>query len=248
MRDFFIFVKTFKYLSKNMDKKQIFSEKIFLPFCDGNKRESLELTTLLYQKYEVESTVYKNTGTWNIVENYFITKVIPHKIEVRKAGLEFLQHDWFVKLLSLSDFSASDNPIETFKYNLWIHDLSKFSLNEAYGYAVHDFKNQEPTLAVFKSTWHHHKINNPHHPEYWLDADRGGKVTPLPMPSIYIGEMIADWLGASRSYSPNSNIGEWLAKNLSQFLFHPYTANLLHDYLTRMGFKVSKNGQQLSIP
>ena len=69
MRDFFIFVKTFKYLSKNMDKKQIFSEKIFLPFCDGNKRESLELTTLLYQKYEVESTVYKNTGTWNIVEN-----------------------------------------------------------------------------------------------------------------------------------------------------------------------------------
>jgi hypothetical protein len=231
-----------------MDKKQIFSEKIFLPFCDGNKRESLELTTLLYQKYEVESTVYKNTGTWNIEENYIITKVITHKIEFSKAGLEFLQHDWFVKLLSLSDFSASDNPIETFKYNLWIHDLSKFSLNEAYGYAVHDFKNQEPTLAVFKSAWHHHKINNPHHPEYWLDADRGGKVTPLPMPSIYIGEMIADWLGASRSYSPNSNIGEWLAKNLSQFLFHPYTANLLHDYLTRMGFKVSKNGQQLSIP
>jgi hypothetical protein len=230
-----------------MDKKQIFSEKIFLPFCEGNVQKSGELTTLLYQKYTVESTDYKNPGTWSIIENYFTTKVIPHKIEVRKAGLELLQHDWFIKLLSLSDFSASETPIETFKYNLWIHDLSKFSSNEAYGYAIHDFKNPEPTLSVFKTAWHHHKINNPHHPEYWLDVDRTGKVAPLPMPGIYIGEMIADWLGASRSYSPNSNIEEWLSKNLSQFLFHPYTANLLYDYLTGMGFKVQTNGQQLSI-
>lgn len=245
VRDFFIFVKTFKDSFSDMDKKQIFAEKIFLPFCEGNTHNSLELTTLLYQKYSVENTGYQDAGTWHIVENYFITKVIPHKIEVRKAGLELLEQDWFVRLLSLSDSSVSENPIETFKYHLWMHDLSKFSLNEAYGYAVHDFKNPEPTLSVYRNVWHHHKINNPHHPEYWFDAARDGKVTPLSMPGIYVGEMMADWLGASRSYG--QNIEEWLAKNLSQFLFHSYTASLLHHSLSSLGFNVQNHGQQLSI-
>ncbi len=227
------------------DKKTVFTDKIFLSFCGDNKHLSNQLTNLLYQKYLVENHSYKNSNVWNIVESYFISKVIPHKIEVRKAGLELLNHDWFVKLLSLSDFSTSENPVESFKYNLFIHDLSKFSLNEAYGYAVHDFKNPAPTLSVYKSAWHHHKLNNPHHPEYWFDVEKNGKATPLPMPSIYIGEMIADWQGASRSYG--QNIDEWLSKNLPQFLFHPYTANILHDYLSMLGFKVQNNGQQLSI-
>jgi hypothetical protein len=228
-----------------MDKKQIFSEKIFLPFCDGDKDVSSRLTTLLYQKYAVESADYHNNATWNIIENYFTNKVIPHKIEVRKAGLALLNHQWFVKLLSLSDFTAYQNPLETFKYHLFVHDLSKFSLNEAYGYAVHDFKNPEPTLSLFKNAWHHHKLNNPHHPENWLNVERDGKTTPLPMPSIYIAEMIADWQGASKSYG--QNIDEWLSKNLHQFLFHPYSAKILHEYLSMMGFKVHDDGQHLSI-
>lgn len=232
-------------LLKNMDKKQVFSEKIFLPFCDGDKDESNKLTTLLYQKYVVESINYNNNNTWDIIENYFINKVIPHKIEVRKAGLALLKQNWFGKLLSLSDFSISQNPVQDFQYNLWIHDLSKFSFNEAYGYAIHDFKNPEPTLAVFKGAWHHHKLNNPHHPEYWFNVERDGKTTPLPMPSIYIAEMIADWQGASRSYG--QNVDEWLSKNLPQFLFHPYTAKILHNYLSMMDFKVHNDGQHLSI-
>lgn len=230
-----------------MDKRQVFIEKIFLPFCEGDTQDAVQLTTLLYQQHTVESAGYQDTGTWRIVENYFISKVIPHKIEVRRAGLELLTQDWFVKLLSLSDYSDAENPVETFRANLWVHDLSKFSWNEAYGYAVHDFKTPGPTLAVFKSAWHHHKAHNPHHPEYWLDTDRGGKVTPLPMPGIYVGEMIADWIGASRTYSLNSPIDEWLSKNLSQFLFHSYTAAILHDSLTKMGFKVDNNGGQLSV-
>jgi hypothetical protein len=228
-----------------MDKKQIFAEKIFLPFCDGDKDASTQLTTLLYQKYVVESANYNNSSTWNIIENYFINKVIPHKTEVRNAGLALLNQHWFIKLLSLSDFAATENPVETFKYNLFIHDLSKFSLNEAYGYAIHDFKNPEPTLSVFKNAWHHHKLNNPHHPENWLNVERDGKTTPLPMPSIYIAEMIADWQGASRSYG--QNMDEWLTKNLPQFLFHPYSANILNEYLSMMGFKVHNDGQHLSI-
>lgn len=228
-----------------MDKKQLFSNKIFLPFCEGDRLLSNQLTNLLYQKFSVESNDYQDSQVWTIVENYFIEKVIPHKIEVRKAGLEFLKQTEFVKLISLSDVYLKDNPAEAFRYHLWIHDLSKFSLNEAYGYAVHDFKNPEPTLSVYRNAWHHHKINNPHHPEYWFNAERGGAVTSLPMPGIYVGEMIADWVGASRSYG--TNLQEWLSKNLPQFLFHPYTSRLVQSYLSMMGFKVYHDGQQLSI-
>ncbi|WP_428664413.1 DUF5662 family protein [Runella sp.] len=235
----------YQQLQKEMDKKQVFSDLIFPPFCNGDKQLSAELTALLYQRFIVENSSYQSTSVWHIVESYFIGKVIPHKIEVRKAGLELLEHNWFVKLLSLSDYSVSENPVETFKYNLFIHDLSKFSLNEAYGYAIHDFKNPEPTLSIFKNAWHHHKINNPHHPEYWFDVGRDGKTTPLPMPGIYVAEMVADWMGASRSYG--QNLEEWLSKNVSQYLFHPYTATLLHNCLSEMGFKVQNNGQQLSI-
>ncbi len=227
------------------DKKQVFTEKVFLPFCDGNKPLSEKLTNLLYQKFTVENSNYQNSDVWNTIEHYFITKVIPHKIEVRKVGIELLRHNWFVRLLSLADFYTPENPIETFKYNLEIHDLSKFSLHEAYGYAVHDFKNPAPTLTIFKNAWHHHKLNNPHHPEYWFDVEKNGKATPLPMPSIYIGEMVADWLGASQSYG--QNLEDWLSKNLPQFFFHPYTANTLQNYLSKMGFNVVNNGQQLSI-
>ena len=70
-------------------------------------------------------------------------------------------------------------------------------------------------------------------------------MTPLPMPGIYVGEMIADWVGASRSYG--TNLQEWLSKNLPQFLFHPYTSRLVQSYLSMMGFKVYNDGQQLSI-
>ncbi|MFN8343428.1 MAG: DUF5662 family protein [Spirosomataceae bacterium] len=226
-----------------MDKKRLFSEKIFRPFCEGDRHLSDQLTDLLYQKFTVESHDYGDNQVWTIVENYFTEKVIPHKMEVRKAGLGFLEQTEFLKLISLSDGYLKDDPAATFKYHLWIHDLSKFSLNEAYGYAVHDFKNPEPTLSVYRNAWHHHKINNPHHPEYWFNAERGGTVSPLPMPGIYVGEMIADWVGASRSYG--TDLKEWLARNLSQFLFHPYTAHLVQTGLSVMGFKVKNKDNQL---
>ncbi len=201
-----------------MNKLRIFEEKILSLFC-ANKHDSQKLVRLLYERFEVESHDYDNDEVWKLVENYFINKVIPHKIEVRKAGMEFLKEKWFLKLLSLADNANSNDSVERFKYNLWIHDLSKFSLQEAYGYAIHDFKNPKPTQSLFQRAWHHHKLQNPHHPEYWLSVERSGTTTPLPMPSIYVAEMIADWIGASISYG--TNFQEWLPKNLPQFLCSP---------------------------
>jgi hypothetical protein len=86
-------------------------------------------------------------------------------------------------------------------------------------------------------------LNNAHHPEYWLSVERNGSTTALPMPSIYVGEMISDWIGASKSYG--TDFKEWLPKNLPQFLWHPYTANLAAEYLSKMGFKVRKEEQKL---
>ncbi|AFK02310.1 hypothetical protein Emtol_1161 [Emticicia oligotrophica DSM 17448] len=228
-------------LSSLMKKQHIFERKIFSLFCENN-HDSKKLVRLLYERFEVESHDYEDDEIWTLVEKYFINTVIPHKIEVRKAGMEFLKESWFIKLLSLADNNTKD-PIEQFKYNLWVHDLSKFSLQEAYGYAIHDFKNPKTTYSLFQKAWHHHKLYNPHHPEYWLSVERSGATTPIPMPSIYVAEMIADWIGASKSYG--MNFQEWLPKNLPQFTWHPYTANLAAEYLSMMGFRVRKEEQKL---
>lgn len=225
-----------------MKKRYIFEQKIFSAFCE-NKHDSQKLVRLLYERFDVESQDYEDEEIWQLIEDYFIKKVIPHKIEVRKAGNELLKESWFTQLLTLADGANAHNPLEKFKYNLWIHDLSKFSIQEAYGYAVHDFKNPKPTQSLFQKAWHNHKLQNPHHPEYWLSVERNGTTTPLPMPSIYIAEMIADWIGASKSYGQDFN--EWLPKNLPQFTWHPYTANLTAEYLTGMGFKVRREEQKL---
>ena len=229
-------------LSSIMNRRQIFERKIFSLFCDS-RSDAQKLVRLLYERFEVESHAYEDNEIWGLIEKYFIHTVIPHKIEVRKAGMELLQENWFVKLLSLADNTNDKDPIEQFKYNLWIHDLSKFSQQEAYGYAMHDFKNPKPTYSLFQKAWHHHKLYNTHHPEYWLSVERNGTTTPIPMPSMYIAEMIADWIGASKSYG--MNFKEWLLKNLPQFMWHPYTANLTAEYLSMMGFKVRKEEQKL---
>ena len=73
-------------------------------------------------------------------------------------------------------------------------------------------------------------MNNPHHPEYWLNPNRSGELEPLPMPNIYTLEMIADWIGAGKTYG--STLEEWLPKNINKFKFKPLgkIAEMIRDF------------------
>ena len=88
---------------------------------------------------------------------------------------------------------------------------------EIHGYTNWNFNKNTGNQSAFSLAWNHHKHNNPHHPEYWLDVNREGIVTPLPMYKVYVVEMVADWIGASAVYGTELNV--WLKNNLNKFVF-----------------------------
>lgn len=197
------------YKLPNSQLLPILRHRIFSKFTDAIGGDPDSLTVLLYEKFIVEDFSYSESVLLHQVLSYFENTVIPHKIEVYKAGIQFIQMPAFNKILS-----ANDKKI--FRYNLFVHDLSKFSLIEATGYSRYDRKTGVGK-EVFTQAWHHHKINNPHHPEHWLNPDRDGACRPVNMPNLYIIEMLADWIGAGKTYG--NTLEQWLPENISSFRF-----------------------------
>jgi hypothetical protein len=155
---------------------------------------------------------YNDDFIYQLVIEYFTEKLIPHKIEVFYAGME-LCRTGFIADLKIDT--------ENYLYNLYTHDLSKFSAIEAIPYATHDFSKPNKGSIDFQIAWCHHKSKNEHHPEFWLNPNRKGEISPLPMSDIYIMEMFADWIGAGRTYG--NELETWLPDNFKTFTFHPET-------------------------
>lgn len=208
--------------SKRTDNKESFRLNVFKLFTDVCGGDSQELVDHLYSKFIVEDFAYGDDLYYFGIEGFFKNVVIPHKIAVFKAGLALTTNPSFNSLLSSQEK-------ECFLKNLWLHDLSKFSANEAFGYAMY---NRETGYGKeeFELAWHHHKMNNPHHPEYWLNPNRSGEIEPLAMPNIYVLEMIADWIGAGKTYG--NSLEDWLPKNIGKFKFknRAKVAEIIRDF------------------
>lgn len=207
------------------DNKKSFA-KMLSQFCEAtNWGNAEELTEILYGKFLVEDFLYSDEWRWFSTENYLKTTVVPHKIAVFEAGFELNK-----KLPNSARFDELE-----FVDNLWLHDLSKFSFVEAFGYSGWDFKTKSGDKAAFDAAWNHHKHHNPHHPENWLSVGRFGDVTVLPMPKIYVAEMVADWIGAGKTYG--NSLENWLPDNLSSFKLHQDSAVFLHEILDAIEIK-----------
>lgn len=169
-------------------------------------------------------------GYFQPVLEYFEKNVIPHKIAVFESGISLLRMEKIERLVGHQN-------LHLLMTNLWEHDLSKFSEREAPYYAYHNFKDPAASIVSqpeFEAAWHHHKVNNPHHPEYWWSVNRFGKAQALPMPVIYQVEMVADWIGAGKTYG--STLEQWLPANLHKFRFHPETSKSLLMILRNIGY------------
>ena len=113
-------------------------------------------------------------------------------------------------------------------WRLIIHDWQKFTISEFPKYARYFFGGkQEKDKEPFMFAWLHHVHYGPHHWEYWLlnpdynfATSENGK---LPMPETYVREMVADWMGASRTYTGSWDMSKWLTEN------EPRIASLIHD-------------------
>ncbi|MBY3433248.1 hypothetical protein HFN89_03600 [Rhizobium laguerreae] len=145
--------------------------------------------------------------------------------------LKTLHHKWFVFRFGL----RTKAPL----WRLVIHDWSKFTPGELSAYANHLFGTAKDEIG-FAQAWNHHSKTHRHHWEWWIPLTAHSKSSipagePLPMAEWAVREMVADWLGAERSYNkftPTSLQGwKWYNAARRGMRFHPDTALLLDRVL-----------------
>jgi len=101
---------------------------------------------------------------------------------------------------------------------LYTHDASKFTGAEAEHYA-RQFHGDKGDPHGFAMAWLNHIHNNPHHWQYYIFPDgyapEGSKSEggAMPMPEVYVREMVADWMGASFAYTGSWDMSDWLNEN-----------------------------------
>ncbi len=156
-----------------------------------------------------------------------------------------LRHKWFILRAS----RLTGLPL----WRAIIHDWSKFLPVEFVNYAKWHFGTK--SLAGWAKAWGHHQHHNPHHPEYWVLAWHGedpdfyrslGRrvtdfVTVLPMPEVYVREMIADLLAASRTYTGSWNIGNWLNEHGPRMILHDDAIYWVNTVMFELGYMQTDN-------
>lgn len=176
----------------------------------------VRLTDLTYSEHMTR------LGGWNPAE-YGITNeqtaayldsLIAHITYVREAG----------RKLGVDEIQLRD------------HDQSKFSFEEL-PYYVRNFHGDKGDPDGFAMAWLHHIHANPHHWQYFIFSDgftpKGSSIENgcLPMPSRYVLEMTADWMGANKAYQGHWDMSDWLLKNLPKIKMHSRTAAILESIL-----------------
>lgn len=125
-------------------------------------------------------------------------------------------------------------------WRLIIHDWTKFLPVEFFRYARNFFgDNKEAAADGFVLAWLHHENSNPHHWGYWIPRTGKSANEPLPMPEVYIREMVADWMGASKTYTGEWDIVEWLGENLPEMRLHSETKQGLSTILRCIGIALT---------
>jgi len=145
-----------------------------------------------------------------------------------------LKHKWYVLLAGLKVGGIG-------LWRLFIHDWSKFTRAELLQYNRQFFGGGGDPIG-FAHTWHHHIVNNPHHWNHWVvcgdywTKEKGAVNGALEMPEVYVREMVADWMGASRAYTGSWDMESWLLKNLPNIVLHPDSRDKLFEVLKEQGY------------
>ena len=144
----------------------------------------------------------------------------------------------FVRVLKHKSYLLkSGRDLKVSYYRILIHDLSKFSWQEIKAYSRQFYApKEERNYTEFKSGWHHHVVNNPHHWEYWVLSGRDHE-WPLEMPEKFAREMVADWYAASKAYTGSWDMQSWLHKNWATIKMHPKTRAFVLELLKGKGVK-----------
>lgn len=141
-----------------------------------------------------------------------------------------LQHKWFVL--------RAGRRLKVSWLQLISHDWSKFLPNEFLPYAQRFMTSSaavdhaaEP--LPWQYAWNQHQKFQPHHWQFWMmiTDDPACRIVPLPIPERYLREMVADWAGASRTYSGSWDIAAWWERQRLRILLHPSSHDRIDDLI-----------------
>ena len=131
--------------------------------------------------------------------------------------------------------------VECFKEGLYwrglVHDLSKFLPDEFIPYANFFYNKPRDNTGYYKPTetgdeafdfaWLLHQKRNKHHWQWWISPEDGRGIKVLCMESLYITEMICDWVGAGKAqgfFSPKNDryfeTRKWYLANKDKMNLH----------------------------
>ena len=135
------------------------------------------------------------------------------------------------------------------RVQLAIHDRSKFSDEEFEPYARYFFDDEGFKKVIrtkqeevdFEKAWLYHLHRNEHHWQFWMIPNGFSNGAPmistvLQMPEHFALEMLADWLGASKTYTGSWDMNKWLIENIPQITLHSKTAQLVRRGLANLGY------------
>lgn len=150
--------------------------------------------------------------------------------------------DAFAKSLweHISNVQEAGNKLSVPIERLIIHDHSKWSAEEFPAYARHFHGGGDP--VNFAKAWLHHLQHNDHHWQHWIFPDgynlEGANLENgvMEMPVYAALEMIADWLGTSKTYTGSWDMSDWLTKNIPKITVHSKTAKYLRETLDILGY------------
>lgn len=221
------------YEEKNDQIRQLCSDGLKRFLIQVNEPSGLLPIFTMYLSFMWEDAFYiSDDYKFHTIKDYLSGPVKDHKVAVYEAG---------ISLIKKLDFKELGVDEQMFRERLIFHDLSKYSTREHGGYAFRDFQAKRDTFPVqfrFEGAWHHHKVSNSHHPEYWWSVNRQGMGKFIDMPMIDIVEMIADWMGAGKTYG--SSLEAWLPGNLHTFNFSEKTGSHVLMVLEMLGINFEK--------
>jgi hypothetical protein len=88
--------------------------------------------------------------------------------------------------------------------------------------------------SAFDYAWNAHQKLNGHHWQHWVLYRDDGSIETLPMPDRHRREMLADWIGAGRTYDPKwtpASTRDWYLKERYNMELHPITRRWVESML-----------------
>lgn len=154
--------------------------------------------------------------------------------------------NWMIDQGVLDFLDLNDDKIEKYLKVIYNHDHTKCRADEYEAYDRYfypdEYEDDPPfsqRVEEYHRAWLEHIHRNPHHWQHWVLIDDNGSFTALPMPEVYVIEMICDWWSFSWKKGNLYEIFDWVDENSPHILLADDTIRLVEKILNRIRFRLN---------